>query len=138
MLQSDANLKTLLYTPIDINGVRFPRCLVDTGSKINLISVKDATKYGFSWRPAGIQSIKGFDGTESPVQDTFYGELRIGPCEDAVGVDFVVTSKVSVPIIGFPTLHELGLSMDSRNHELVHQKTGEVVRCSAIMRGEKN
>ena len=58
VLQSDADLKTLLYTPIEINGLRFPRCLVDIGSEVNLISVKDSTKYGFLWTPDGIQSIQ--------------------------------------------------------------------------------
>ena len=118
--------------------MRFPHCLVDIGSEVNVIFVKDATKYGFLWRPDGIQSIKGFDGNESPVQGTFHGELRMVPCEAAIGVDSLVTSKVSVPIIGLPTLHQLGLSVDCRNHELVHQEIGKVVRCFAILRGEKN
>ena len=131
-------MKTLLYTPIEINGLRFLRCLVDTRSEVNLPSVKDATIYGFSRRPDGIHSIKGFDGTESPVQGTFHGEVHIDPCEDVVGADFLVTSKVFGPIIGLPTLHKLGLSVECRNHELVRQETGKVVRCSPIMRGEKN
>ena len=93
---------------------------------------------GFRGHQTVFSPYKGFVDTESPIQGTFHGELRIGPCEDAVGVNFLVTSRASVPIIGLATLHELGLSVDYRNHELVRQENGKIVECSAIMKREKN
>ena len=41
--------QTAFHTPVWINDFKFPRCLIDTGAEVNLISVKDAIKYGFSY-----------------------------------------------------------------------------------------
>ena len=40
---------TTLHTPIWLNGVRFPQCLIDIGSEVNLIYVRDAIKYGMHY-----------------------------------------------------------------------------------------
>lgn len=34
--------QTAVHTPVWINGVKFPRCLIDTGAEVKLISIKDA------------------------------------------------------------------------------------------------
>ena len=71
--------QTALYTPMWINGVRVPRCLIDTGAEVNLISVKDAIKYGVSYNMGGIQKIKGFNGGVSAVDRVMECGLRLGP-----------------------------------------------------------
>ena len=56
-----------LHTPIWINGIKFNRCLIDTGSEVNVISMKDAIKHGFEYEMGGIQKISGFNGTTNAV-----------------------------------------------------------------------
>ena len=68
---------TALHTPVWINGVRIPRCLIDTGAEVNLMSVKDAIKYGFSYDMGGIQKIRGFNGGVSAVDGTMVCDLRL-------------------------------------------------------------
>ena len=46
--------QTALHTPVWINGVKIPRCLIDTGAEMNSISVKDAIKDEFSYNLGGI------------------------------------------------------------------------------------
>lgn len=49
--------QTALHSPIWVNGVKFTRCLIDSGSEVNLISVKDAVKHGFIYKLHGIKKI---------------------------------------------------------------------------------
>lgn len=51
--------KTTLHTLVWINGVKFHKCPIDTGSEVNLISVKDAIKHGFLYVLTRIKQIKG-------------------------------------------------------------------------------
>ena len=92
--------QTALHTPVWINGVRLPRCLIDTGAEVNLISVKDAIKYGFSYDMGGIQKVRGFNGGVSAVDGTMVCDLRLGSCGEPKKVEFLVTSAATIPIIG--------------------------------------
>ena len=87
--------QTALHTPVWLNGVRIPRCLIDTGAEVNLISVKDAIKYGFSYDMGGIQKIKGFNGGISAVDGVMECDLRLGPCGEPKKVEFLVTSAAT-------------------------------------------
>lgn len=115
------------------NGIKFRRCLVDTGAEVNLISVKDVIKYGFSYNLGGIQKIKGFNGGVSPVAGVMECDIRLGPCGDPKKVEFLVTSDTTIPIIGCPALAELGIQMDFQERILFNDE-GNVVRCSASNR----
>ena len=99
--------RTTLHTPMWLNGVRFPRCLIDTGSEVNLISVRDAIKHGMEYEFGGIQAIKGFNGVQSPVDGLMPCKIRLGPRGEEKEAEFLVTSLVTIPIIGFPTLSDL-------------------------------
>ena len=123
--------QTALHTPVWINGVRIPRCLIDTGAEVNLISVKDAIKYGFSYDMGGIQKVRGFNGGVSAVDGTMVCDLRLGPCGEPKKVEFLVTSAATIPIIGCPTLSELGVHMDCQER-ILFDEAGNVVRCSAV------
>ena len=122
--------RTTLHTPMWLNGVRFPRCLIDTGSEVNLISVRDAIKHGMEYEFGGIQAIKGFNGVQSPVDGLMRCKIRLGPRGEEKEAEFLVTSAVTIPIIGFPTLSDLEISLDCRER-LLHDDQGNVVRCSA-------
>ena len=123
--------QTALHTPVWINGIRIPRCLIDTGAEVNLFSVKDAIKYGFFYNMGGIQKIKGFNGGVSAVDGVMECDLRLGPCGEPKKVEFLVTAAATIPIIGCPTLSELGIRMDSQERVLFDE-AGNVVRCSAM------
>ena len=123
--------QTALHTPVWINGVRIPRCLTDTGAEVNLISVKDGIKYGFSYNMGAIQKIKGFNGGVSAVDGAMECDLRLGPCGEPKRVEFLVTSAATIPIIGCPTLAELGIRVDCQERVLFDE-AGNVVRCSAV------
>ena len=103
-----------LHTPMWINGVKFPRCLIDTGVEVNLISIKDAIEYGFSYNMGGIQKIKGFNGGVSTVDGVVECEILLGPCGEPKKMEFMVTSVVTIPILS--------------------DKGGNVVRCSTFDR----
>ena len=123
--------QTAFHTPAWINGVRIPRCLIDTGAEVNLISVRDAIKYGFSYNLGGIQKIKGFNGGVSAVDGTMECDMRLGPCGEPKRVEFLVTSASTIPIIGCPALSELGIKMDCQER-ILFDDAGNVVRCSAV------
>ena len=123
--------KTAFHTLIWINGVRIPRCLIDIRAEVNLISVRDAIKYGFSYNLGGIQNIRGFNGGISAVDGVMECDMRLGPCREPKRVEFLVTSASTIPIIGCPALSELGIKMDCQEKILFHD-AGNVVRCSTV------
>ena len=47
-------------------------------------------------------------------------------------MEFVVTSDVTVPILGLPALQDFQVLVDCAAHELVDAKTGNTVRCSMV------
>ena len=110
--------QTALHTPVWINGVKFNRCLIDTGSEVNLISVKDAIKHGFVYELAGIKKIRGFNGSSSFVDGSMECEIRLGPCGELHRVEFLVTSVATIPIIGCPTLADMAISVDCQERIL--------------------
>ena len=96
--------QTALHTPAWINEVKLTRFLINTGSEVNLISVRDTIKHGFSYEMAGIQKIRGFNGSSSFLDGTIECEIRVGRCCEPHRVKFFVKPVVTIPIIGYPTL----------------------------------
>ena len=123
--------QTAFHTPVWINGVKIPRCLIDTGAEVNLISVRDAIKYGFSYNLGGIQKIRGFNGGISAVDGTMECDMRLGPCGEPRRVEFFVSSASTIPIIGCHALSELDIRMDCQER-ILFDDAGNVVRCSAM------
>ena len=123
--------QTALHTPIWINGVKFPRCLIDTGSEVNVMSVKDAIKHGFKYEMGGIQKITGFNGTTSAVDGMMMCKVQLGLCGEGKEVEFLVTAGPTIPIIGCPTLAELRISLDCQER-ILSDEQGNIVRCSAV------
>ena len=81
------------HTPVWINGVRIPQCLIDTGAEVNLISVKDTIKYEFSYNLGGIQKIRGFYGAINAIDGVMECDIRLqgtkksGVSRD-IGIDY--------------------------------------------------
>lgn len=55
--QAIADQRTLMYTPASIGGIKFARCLIDTGTEANVISIADTMKHGFAFALGGIQEL---------------------------------------------------------------------------------
>ena len=129
----------LLYTPAEIDGHAFRRCMVDTGSEVNVLPLKEAVRFGIPYDPCAITQIIGFNGSPSPVEGLASCSLSVAPCEGSVVGKFLVTSGVSGgPILGFPALEALGLGVDCSTRELSHKTSGKVVRCAAAAKPRKN
>ena len=123
--------------PAWLDEFRFPRCLVDTGSEVNLISMRDVVKHGMQYEMGGIEAIRGFNGKTSPVDGLLRCKIRLGPCGEGKDAEFLVTSAVSIPIIGMPTLSDLEVMVDCRER-LLQDNCGNVVKCSAASQMPKN
>ena len=120
-----------MHSPVWINGVKFTRCLIDSGSEVNVISVKDAVKNGFVYELSGIKKIFGFNGSSNPVDGLMDCDIRLGPSGETKKVEFLVTPNVTIPILGCPALAAMGLMMDCKERIFIDDQ-GNVVRCSAI------
>ena len=107
------------------------RCLIDFGSEINLISVKNAIKNGFMYDLRGIKEISRFNGSNRPVDGLMDCEIRLGRSGDTKKVEFLVNPNVTIPILGCPALTELCLMMNCKEKILMGDQ-GNVVRCSAV------
>ena len=130
--------RTRMLTPIKVDNIRFPECLVDTGSEVNLIPLKDVKENGLIVSPGRIQAIKAFDGRRAEILGTISGKLQFGPKQDGGMAEFLVSGGITQPVIGLPTLKDFGFSVDCVNHSLNNVDTGEMVRCSAVEPLPKN
>ena len=138
-IEGDGDKVQLLYTPADIGGHAFRKCMIDTGSEVNVLPMKEAVRFGIAYDPCAITQILGFNGSASPVDGMASCRLKVEPCEKEVEAQFLVTSGLSGgPILGFPALESLGLTVSCTERELVCANSGKVVRCSAAAKPRKN
>ena len=137
-IQENTTGTTLLYTPICINGHVFRKCLIDTGSEVNVMALRDATKYGIAFDPKCHQADYWIQWSKVP--GGRYGDVRHcgGPMhKDVIKAQFIISSgHGGDPILGFPALNELGLTVNCKQRELTEQSTGLVVHCAATTRQE--
>ena len=126
----------LLYAPIHVNGVRMPRCLIDTGAQVNLIPKKDVVKQGWMYDLAGAKTISGFSGDTYPMDGVLRATVTLGPAtvEEA---EFQVCPKISVPILGIHTLSEMGFVVNCKKGTLCVTETGQHIQCS-VVHSQKN
>ena len=123
---------------MNFEGVRFSRCLIDTGAQVNLMPASDVTKNQFVLQKGGIQEVRGFNGSPGKIVGTIKGMVQVGPDKEAKETSFLVSPDISVPVIGFPILRDFGLSIDCQNHQIYNDRTGEAVLCSVIATKSKN
>ena len=67
-----------MYTPASIGGLKFSKCLVDTGSEANVISIGDVIKHELSFLPGGVHELRDFDNQEVPIQGSFTSHVIVG------------------------------------------------------------
>ena len=65
--------KRLVYAPIQLDGIKFSRCLIDTGSQVNLIPKADVTRNQFVVSKNEIKEIYGFNGVPGQILGTVSG-----------------------------------------------------------------
>ena len=130
--ESSESKKTRVYAPINFEGKRFSKCLIDTGAQANLMPAGDVTRHQFVINKGGITEVRGFNGSPGKILGTVLGELQFGPDKGTKKTEFLVSPDVGEPIIGFPTLRDFGLSINCQSHEIFNESTGEAVLCSVV------
>ena len=80
--------------------------------------MRDVIKHGMQYEMGGIEAIRGFNGKTSPVDGLLRRKIRLGPSAEGKEAEFLVTSTVSIPIIGMPTLSDLEVMVDCRGRLL--------------------
>ena len=130
---------TLLHTPCWLNGQKVQKCLIDTGSEVNLMSLRDATRRSIPYAPGGVRAIKDFSGDVTSVMGIAVCDMNFLPNVDTTQVEFLVVRNLSDgPIIGMPTLSAFGLGVDCVRPGLFEVSTGKVLSCSVVRRPPKN
>ena len=131
----------LMYTPVWINGMKFERCLVDQGSQPNLVPLREMTRTGIPF-VSEINWVRAYDNTIGKAIGRFTANLKIGSVEEK-DVEFLVSDTIDSPFVGLGTLRDMGMDIRCKQHELHHQDSGEIIKCSAITmeeleKGRKN
>ena len=122
--------KELMHTPIWINGIRFERCLVDPGSQTNLIPLREMTRSGIPF-VSEVNWVRAYDNTIGKTMGRFTSSLKIGSIKGE-NVEFLVSDNIDLPFVGLQTLGDMGFNIRCKDHELHHEESGEIVRCTAI------
>ena len=130
--ESSNSNKTRVYAPINFEGKRFSKCLIDTGAQANLMPASDVTRHQFVVNKGGVTEVRGFNGSPGKILGTVLGELQFGPDKGTKKTEFLVSPDVGEHIIGFPTLRDFGLSINCQSHEIFNESTGEAVLCSVV------
>ena len=110
--RSSKGRRILMYTPAFLNGMKLSKCLVDTGSEVNILPAREATKHGFSVNPGGVQLIRGFNGQTGKVTGSVIVDLKFGPENGVQKAEFIVTPEVAYPILGMPALKQFHFAVD--------------------------
>ena len=126
------------YINAKLNGIDVHRCLVDTGSDVNVIPQSLATKLNLKLSPATLKAIRGFNGQFSRVIGEFTGQFEFGPAEEAQPTKFLVVADATCLIVGFPTLGDFHMMVDCGEGALINKATREMSICSAIETVTKN
>ena len=105
--------------------------MIDSGSKVNLISVKGAVNHGFMYEMSGIKKITGINRSSSRVDGLMDCEFQLGPNGETRKVEFLLTTNTIISILRCSVLIDLGLVMNC-NERILTDDQGNVVRCSAV------
>ena len=95
----------------------------------------DVHQYGFSvglpYKATQIRGIKGFNAT---LYDNVKGEMEVelsfGP-SGAKKVTFYVVPSCPSPLIGYPTICDFKLIINTTDHNMVEEDSGLIVSCSS-------
>ena len=128
--KGQANAKKL-WAKGYIDGIEFPKCLIDTGSEVNMLSEEMAVNHGFAFRTTNVKGVRGFS---SQVYSKVLGEmdatLRFGPGGKVRPAKFYVVGNCPSPLIGLPTLRDFGIVIDTTENLMRETETGLVIMCA--------
>ena len=128
--------RSLMFVRANIHNTEVKRCLIDTGSEVNILPQKLAEECSIPYTTEEkLPAVVGFDGSPGKIVGKLRTSIRIGPsAQQRTGVDFLVCPSVQYPIIGFPTLHKMGMGVNCLTRELKDFNTGHVVQCCSFTR----
>ena len=96
-----------------------------------MMSTKMVTEHSFPYRATTVTGIKGFN---SKIYDDVEGEMEVelsfGPSGLKRKEIFYLVPNCPSPLIGWPTLSEFGLIIDSAARRVTEQKTGLIIHCA--------
>ena len=128
-----------LFVRAKINGLQFRKCLIDTGSECNMISVKMATQHSLPYTRTEVKGIKGFN---SQIYDDIEGEMEVdlsfGPTGATKKAMFYVVPGCPSPLVGLPTLVDFELLIDVADRKITEKKTGKIIGCSVTNKFKEN
>ena len=115
------------YVEISYEKQSLGRCLLDTGSEVNVLPKAIADKIRLPRSRSPIPSLEGFNGSVAKVDGVWYGELRAKEGLPVVKTSFLITNLATCPIIGMQTLHLLGIKWDfGENRVMLPKDKGEL------------
>lgn len=117
------------YTHIDIEGIRLKGALLDTGSEVNLIPQCWLVTNGisFEWKEGNV--CLAFQKHTGRTVGTLTVPASIGPMPRKQTMVFLVSPDIEIPIIGFPSLAQGGLTLRCGARQLVHEETNTTTVC---------
>ena len=110
--------------------------LMNTGSDVNVLPRDLMTTLALNAKPSPIGTLRGFNGSDSPVLGTAVCQVQFGN-EQPRQAEFLVIQDANVPILGFPTMAEWGLVIDCGFATLRHDD-GTLTMCQSVEAVPKN
>ena len=115
------------YVEVSFGEQSLGRCLLDTGSEVNVLPKALADKIRLPRSRSPIPSLEGFNGSLAKVDGVWYGELRTKEGLPAIKTSFLIADLATCPIIGMQTLHLLGIKWDfGENRVMLPKNEGEL------------
>ena len=113
------------------------RCLLDTGSEVNIIPKSIADKISLPRSRSSIPSLEGFDGSIAKVDGVWYGEVHPRGELPTIRTSFLIMDKATCPIIGIQMMQLMGLDW-KLGPNIVKLPKGKGKLVNVYLESEKN
>ena len=125
------------YITAHFGSKSLERCLLDTGSEVNIIPRSIADKIRLPRSKSSIPKLEGFDGSIAKVDGVWYGKVHPGEGLPAVRTSFLITDKATCPILGIQLMQLMDLDWNL-GPNIVKLPKGKGKLISIYLESEKN